>query len=78
MMQELRGWARDLSVKHRGMDEYELEDSFAKEGYKLGIEREGSEIKIWLIRERDKKEVRNGKVYLDINLHSDDAVYEAD
>lgn len=78
MMKNLRRWASNLGVKHKGLDEYELEDGFDERGYKLIIAREGASIKMYLTDKKTKKDLYKGEVELDVNLRSDTALYDGD
>jgi hypothetical protein len=75
MMKNLRRWANNLGVLHKGKDLDELEDGFSERGYDLFIVREGSTIKMYLTDKKTKKDFYKGEVELDIDLRSDTALY---
>lgn len=75
-LKEAKRWARCLTVKQKGMNITALSASFSGDGYTLGNKRMGSELEMWLIRNRDKKIIKQGTVYLDIDIRKDTPYYE--
>ncbi|MFX3639843.1 MAG: hypothetical protein ACE3L7_14505 [Candidatus Pristimantibacillus sp.] len=75
-LKEAKRWARNLSIKQKGMDIDDLCDSFTAAGYTLNYSRLGTEWEMELIRGRDKKAMFEGTVMLDIDLRKDTAYYE--
>lgn len=77
-LKEAKRWARSVSVKQKGMNITALSASFSDDGYTLGKQRIGSKLEMWLIRNRDKKVVKEGMVNLDIDIRKDTPYYDGD
>ncbi|WP_163859774.1 hypothetical protein [Paenibacillus elgii] len=75
-LRRAKEWANSLNVKHRGMDVWELHGSFEEKGYKLDWSQIGSELVFCVVDLKSGKNVRDGRVFLSPDSHSDAVIFE--